>query len=373
MHRIVLSRTSVWVVMIAMALSVNPVFAQKKGGKPSPTQPSLQNAAIVYVSGDSIKVADADGSNQVTLITNRSAHFGAPSWAPDGNSIIFNSNIAGEGIYEIIINRANGQISAPQKILAHSAGILATPRWSQVATVNGRFMIAYEDNPPGSIQKDIYLFDPAAAITEGINPFNLTNTPTISELTPSWSPDAKKLVVKTMVNNNPSIPYDVEILTLETTCGDNGPPVCEFNSSRRSLVQQVPDSPLINGSPIMHTTWANNGSKIAVSALIPPDQNSDIWVIEFDDSGVVANNLTNTNSSDPPDRHETVPTWSPDNSQIMYMGWDYLCQPQSNKKRGYNLIIRNVDGSDIESCEEKMIVEGDARMPSWWRGPNSNP
>jgi hypothetical protein len=59
----------------------------------------------------------------------------------------------------------------------------------------------------------------------------------------------------------------------------------------------------------------------------------------------------------------------------MYMGWDYLCQPQSNRKRGYNLIIRNVDGSDIDNCEEKMIVEGGgypgASSPNWWRGPNS--
>jgi Tol biopolymer transport system component len=205
---------------------------------------------------------------------------------------------------------------------------------------------------------------------------NLTNTPTISELTPSWSPDAKKLVVKTMVNNNVSIPYDVEILTLGTDCGENGSPVCEV-TARQSLVQQVQESPLINGRPIMNTSWANNGNKVAVSALMPPDQNMDIWVIEFDfdNSGSVNNvmtkNLTDTNAANPPDRQEAFSTWSTDDSQIMYMGWDYLCQPQSNKKRGYNLIIRNVDGSDIENCEEKMIVEGDARMPSWWRGPDS--
>jgi hypothetical protein len=127
----------------------------------------------------------------------------------------------------------------------------------------------------------------------------------------------------------------------------------------------------------MNTSWANNGNKVAVSALMPPDQNMDIWVIEFDfdNSGSVNNvmtkNLTDTNAANPPDRQEAFSTWSTDDSQILYMGWDYLCQPQSNKKRGYNLIIRNVDGSDIENCEEKMIVEGDARMPSWWRGPDS--
>jgi Tol biopolymer transport system component len=120
----------------------------------------------------------------------------------------------------------------------------------------------------------------------------------------------------------------------------------------------------------MNTSWANKGNKIALSALIPPDQNSDVWVIEFDDSGVVASNLTNTNTTDTPDRHETIPTWSPDDSQIMYMGWDYLCQPQSNKKRGYNLLIRDVP-PPTEGCPETMIVEG-GRSPNWWRGTNTN-
>jgi Tol biopolymer transport system component len=354
--------------MIAKALSVNPVFAQKKGGKPSPTSPSLQNAEIVYVSADSIKVADADGSNQVTLITNRFAHFGAPSWAPDGDKIIFSSNISGEGIYEISINRSNGQIGPPESLLEHNAGILGSPRWSPVATVNGKFMIAYEHYPPGSNETDIYLLD----ATTGVS-FNLTNTPTISELTASWSPDASKVAVISSSSHR-----DVEILQLEACVNQ---PICV--SARRSLIWEVAGSLLFGAtslepsSGLLRTSWANEGNKIAVSALMPPDQNSDIWLIELDDSGVVleTRNLTNTNTVNPPDRHETVPTWSPDDSQIMYMGWDYLCQPQSNRKRGYNLIIRNVDGSDIDNCEEKMIVEGGgypgASSPNWWRGPNS--
>jgi hypothetical protein len=44
----------------------------------------------------------------------------------------------------------------------------------------------------------------------------------------------------------------------------------------------------------MNTSWANNGNKVAVSALMPPDQNMDIWVIEFDfdNSGSVNNVMT---------------------------------------------------------------------------------
>jgi len=349
---------SFWIV-ITIALSVSPVFAQKKGKPPAPP-PSLANAAIVYIAGDTLKAADEDGSNQVSLFTNRFSHLGAPSWAPDGDKIIFNGNLDGEGIYAISIDRTTGQIGAPQKMVAHTAGILASPKWSPI-TVNGEFMIAYEDYPPGSIETDIWLFNP-----DGGAVFNLTNTPGISELTPSWSPDALQLVVKTLVNNDSNSRYDVEILTLGTDCGEYGPPVCE-TASRRSMVQLVQGSPLISARTIINTSWANTGNKIALSALVPPDGNHDIWVIEFDDTGVQYTNLTNTNSADPPDRQEARPTWSPRDAQIMYQGWDYLCQPQSNKKRGYNLIIRNVDGTDfLEACEEKMVVEGGGD-PDWWR------
>jgi hypothetical protein len=102
------------VLMIAMALLVNPVFAQKKGGKPSPTPPALQNSAIVYISGDSIKIADADGSNQITLFTDRFAQITSPSWAPDGDKIIFNGDLNGQGIYEITLDRATGLIGASE-------------------------------------------------------------------------------------------------------------------------------------------------------------------------------------------------------------------------------------------------------------------
>ena len=180
-----------------------------------------------------------------------------------------------------------------------------------------------------------------------------------------------------MVNNNLSEPYDVEILTLGTSTCFN--PVCEV-APRQSLVQQVTGSPLKSASSILNTSWANTRNEIAVSALIAPDENMDEWVIkfDFDEAGSVVNveteNLTNTNHANPPDRHKAYMTWSPEDSQIMYMAWDYLCQPQRANKRGYNLIIRNVDGTDfLEACEEKMIVEGGgypgAQAPNWWRGP----
>ena len=183
--------SSVVTLLLLFGVSDSGRAAGKGGGgkppPPPPTPPSLQNVEIVYVAdGNSIKVANADGSNQVTLVSDSRAHFYNPSWGPDGDKIIFNSDMNGYGIYEIDIDRSTpGGIGVATKRVAHTGGILASPRWSPVVTVNGKLMIAYEDYPAGSIQTDIWLFDPAAPVVDGMNPFNLTNTPNISELTPS--------------------------------------------------------------------------------------------------------------------------------------------------------------------------------------------
>ena len=80
---------------------------------------------------------------------------------------------------------------------------------------------------------------------------------------------------------------------------------------------------------------------IAVNGIPQDGDNGEIWVIEFgDDPGVARTTITNLTNTNPPttgpngspDGNEANPTWSPDDSQIMYNGYDYQCAPQSKKK-----------------------------------------
>ena len=331
--------------------------------KPPPPPPSLANSAIVYVTFDreSIKVADADGRNQATLVNRRRTEFWTPSWSPNGNWLLFTSDQDGPGMYTMKIDRLNGTVEGPTKIIPLNSTIGVDPAWSPVPTSDGKFKIAYRGDD------GFYLVDVDVSTGTMIlgNPFQLSTHPRpghedFDEGSPSWSSGASKLAITTF--NNANSLGGIEVITLSTDCND-GSPVCEKPGTRRDLIDELgPLSPFDHGA--QKPSWANMSNMIAVSG------SGDIWIIEFDDTDTTLTtirNLTNTNNTTLPDRHETYPTWSPDDSQIMYQGWDYLCQPQTNRERGYNLIIRNVDGTPFSGpCEEKMIVQG-GLMPNWWR------
>ena len=355
------------------------------GGPPNnDPPPSLARSAIVYVNGNSIKVADADGSNQTTLFSRRRAVFWNPSWSPDGNTMIFTSDMdpEGPGIYRIRIDRVNGTVEGPDKIIPLNDVITAGPAWSPVATPDGTFKIAYSDFDEFENRGVLYIMDldetgePVDSNGDGNpDPFRLSTYPlpaheNFHENYPSWSPDASKLAIRTWDDSR--FLDGVEIITLGTDCGINGPPLCEVPLSRRDLIAEL--LPL-TFQPLINPVWANTGNRIAEVGIPELSGNEDIWVIEFDDTDTMNTqdfNLTSTNNANPPDRGENSPTWSPDDSQIMYQGWDYLCEPQTNKERGWNLIIRNVDGEPIDGCEEKLIVKG-GQMPDWWRNADTLP
>lgn len=88
---------------------------------------------IVYVcqvfktsANDQICIIDADGSNQHRLTTeNRSKHF-YPSLSPDGLSVVFSSNLSGQGKYDIYEMDLSGNINR----LTSELGILTAPEIS---------------------------------------------------------------------------------------------------------------------------------------------------------------------------------------------------------------------------------------------------
>ena len=378
-HTLVLYSAFIWVGFCQAAGKPKP--------PPTPEPLVLTNSAIVYVDGASIKLADANGDNQATLVTGSGTEFWRPTWSPDGNTIIFTSDLEGPGIYRVRIDRSNGIVEPPLKIVPLTTVLATNPVWSPQPTEDGSFKIAFGDLDPVQWKFELNLLavdetgEPIDMNGDGNpeGPYKLLTYPlpgheTFDEYIPSWSPDASKLAITTFDTTSGS--SGIEVITLtKTNCAD-GSPLCEDFGTRRDLIAELPDYPFnIDGA--WGPSWANNQSMIAANGIPLDGSNGEIWVIRFGDDPQVTptdyENLTNTNptttgANGSRDGDENHPTWSPDDSQIMYQGFDYLCAPQKRNKRGFNLKIRNVNGTGVpDACEEKMIVEG-GLMPNWWRG-----
>jgi hypothetical protein len=347
-------------------------------GKPPKPPASGIDPAIVYLtfggSGSGhIAVANADGTNQKVVFSDAGVN-ASPSWSPDGKDIVFvtdGNNLSGRGIYRLSINRATAQaVGTPQKIAPLNSTIHANPVWSpveiQVSAGLSRHFVAYSDAT--SLNGDdysIHLVDPASPGSQFKLHSPVINTSQVGDFRLSWSPDATKLVVSRGRDDSQVPPYDIQIVTLQATDCPAGALVCEVQP-RQSLVRDIAGSPLMTADTLLNPAWGNTGDEIAVSALIPPNGNSDIWAIPVLNP-INASNLTNTNKVTPPDRHETLPTWSPNDSQIAYRALGGICN--SKDKNVFGIMVRNVDvdGSSFpDGCKEKILIK-DGNFPSWWR------
>ncbi len=123
-----------------------------------------------------IYVMDADGSHRVQL-TNTIVSEWVPVWSPDGERILFESDLDGDSeIY--VMNRDGSQ----QVQLTKNNGYDGTPRWSPDGLT-----IAFDTDRDGG-DWDVYLMN-----ADGTNPRPLTRN-TNNDFSECWSPDGKWLV-----------------------------------------------------------------------------------------------------------------------------------------------------------------------------------
>jgi Tol biopolymer transport system component len=159
----------------------SPVQLTTERGPMGPLSWSPDGASIAFVKGGNVWAMDADGSNPRNL-TNYEAGDMEPAWSPDGRHIAFSSNRAmrqaGQAYaVDIFVMEADG--SNPRNLTDSTSSDVA-PSWSPDGS-----SIVFQSDRDGN--QEIYVMD-----ADGSNPRNLTNNEA-GDLQPAWSPDGSTI------------------------------------------------------------------------------------------------------------------------------------------------------------------------------------
>jgi dipeptidyl aminopeptidase/acylaminoacyl peptidase len=103
-----------------------------------------------------------------------------PSWSPSGREIAFTTNLTGRGNLWKVSSSGGWPIQ-----LSQSDDRQSDPVWSP----DGKQIVYQQDFSGGAV------FDLFAIPSDGGSPWNLTNTPAISESNPLWAPDGTLLAL----------------------------------------------------------------------------------------------------------------------------------------------------------------------------------
>ena len=261
---------------------VGGTMAGKGGGKPPKDDPPADPAIAVVVNYD-LFVIDADGANETLLL--RSGASGAKSWSPDGTRIAFAGDSQGLGIY--VINRGG---SGMQKILALSGGPSGLG-WSPGASPDGKEKLVF--GQPVSGGTDLFTVN-----LDGTGLVNLTNAPS-SRNNPSWAPGADRIAV---LERNPRrvVVYDLGLVG-----GD------------LAITARTDVTGALAGEPVNSPMWAKTKNEIAVQVDASGGSTHGLWVIPVNAPANAYQVLAGDTSS-----ASSAPSWSEDDSQILYGSWD---------------------------------------------------
>lgn len=171
---------------------------------------------------------------------------GGTAWSPDGQSVVFVSNITGRNNLWIVPAEGGWPTQ-----LTVSDQRQANPTWSP----NGKW-IAYQSDYDGDEQWDIFLVSPKTGQV-----VNITKTREISEENPVWSPDGRYLAY--MVKPKTSSVFEIDV----------------FDAVLRDVKHITSNTPVdkLNTNPI----WSKDGKFIAYTQEDAKGTDSNIFVAEI--------------------------------------------------------------------------------------------
>lgn len=171
---------------------------------------------------------------------------GGTAWSPDGQSVVFVSNITGRNNLWIVPAEGGWPTQ-----LTVSDQRQANPTWS----LNGKW-IAYQSDYDGDEQWDIFLVSPKTGQI-----VNVTKTREISEENPVWSPDGRYLAY--MVKPKTSSVFEIDV----------------FDAVLRDVKHITSNTPVdkLNTNPI----WSKDGKFIAYTQEDAKGTDSNIFVAEI--------------------------------------------------------------------------------------------
>jgi len=264
----------------------------KKPIKPPPEPPEPADPAIAYsINGSELMVMDADGASQTSV----GAPYGArsPSWSPEGSRLAFAT--AGSDFTICTINVDGSDLVE----VTQGVWLPGSPAWSPVPVVIEEFgtasveVLAYKDTYGTTyeeVQSEIYLVPADGSCA----PVNLTNTRYISEGYPTWSPDGTKLAYRWSDYSAEVTEYGILVYDFVT---GNATEIAGAGPLHAVLVQDL--------------NWAKTQDSIALCAYTA-ESVYEIWVIHLSDP------LSPVKLTDDPSMSFKSPSWSPDDSEIVY-------------------------------------------------------
>ena len=275
-------------------------------------------SAIPFENGGEIYLMNGDGTGLRRLTDNQVSDI-FPSFAPDGTTIIFESNrrrAAGEpfNVSDLFLMQADG---SEQTWLGRGSSATWSPDGSSIAfhasaSGTGRPATPY----PGSatVDSDIFIVNLRDWMEKRATPRNITENPAAVDDDPDWSPDGRTLIFTSHATSDDyTNAVSAEIYAI------NADGTGEPKALTRNMDEERAPS------------WSPDGKRIVFCCRRGGKPDFDICVMNGDGSGEVK--LTDSPLGD------LTPAWSPDGTKIVFH------RPKGAGLRAWDLWVVNADGT----------------------------